>query len=105
MVHRPGIEPGPPAWQALKRWINPNGPKFRHIHAGSIATKLGEGRSNDAVASFVWGHRFCVITQEEWCRSPLTPAQDRHIAYEMNLVDALFSKVGPDVLKEYVVNA
>ena len=88
--------------EATRKALNMDQKDFRHVHAGAVAMKYGFGRSNDAIASYVWDHRFCILTKEEWVSDPLTREQEVHIAYELNLLDGLVGKVGLSVVEGLV---
>ena len=65
-----------------------------NVHAATLAESAGEGRSSDAIANFVWGYRFCVVTCDEWFCDPISPSQEYHTAYLLNLLDSLIGKIG-----------
>ena len=66
------------------------------VNGSVIAEEYGRGRTDDAVASLVWGCRFCGITREEWFVDPLTETQEYHAAYGINAVNDLFFHIGWD---------
>ena len=69
-------------------------PHFRDITAAMLR-ETGQ-RTNEAIANFVWGHRFCPISKEDWVTPPLDKEQARHVAYYMDMIDAAIKKIGVD---------
>ena len=67
-------------------------PKFLDVTAAAI--KEAGGKSNEAIAMWVWGLRFCPIAKEDWPESPLNPLQERHYAYYMEMMDKAIEKLG-----------
>ena len=80
--------------ELVRKWLTPDKKKFRYVHAATLAESVGEGRSSDAIANFVWGYRFCVVTCDEWFCDPISPSQEYHTAYLLNLLDSLIGKIG-----------
>ena len=91
--------------EAIRRALNVPKQSFKHVHAGVLAMKYGFGRGNDAMASFVWDRRFCILTRGEWVTDPLTRDQETHLAYELNLLDGLLGKIGLSVVEQSVKSA
>ena len=61
----------------------------------------GEGRSDDAIANFVWGSRHCVVARDEWFGDPLSRTQEIHTASDLNMLDDLLGKIGLSVVMQY----
>ena len=67
-------------------------PHFRDLTSGMV--KETGGRTNEAIATYVWGHRFCPISKEDWISSDLDAGQSYHLAYYMDMVDQAIQKLG-----------
>ena len=80
--------------ESVRKWLSPNKAKFSHVDVGSLTMKYGFGRSDDAITDFTWGKRFCIIARDEWFCDPLSRSQEFHVAYVLNLFDALVEKIG-----------
>ena len=74
--------------------LKKDGDRVRIIRGGGLALKMAGGRGDDSIASFVWGRRFCQIAKEEWMTDPLTPVQERHVAYGVDLVVSFVRQIG-----------
>ena len=75
---------------------------FRFVHAATLAKLNGAGRSNDAISEFVWGHRFCVVTRDEWICEPISRSQEFHVAYLLNMLDSMIGKIGLSTIMSQV---
>ena len=70
------------------------GPFPQFIDIIEVCKKEFQGKTNEAICNFVYGHRFCPIAREEWMEPPLTYLQEKHLAYYMEMVDRLIVKIG-----------
>ena len=84
--------------ELVRKWLTPEKRKFCFIHAATRAKLNGAGRSGDAVAEFVWGHRFCIVTRDEWICDPISQSQEFHIAYVLNMLDSMIGKIGLSIV-------
>ena len=66
--------------------------EIRDVTATSLT--FAQGRSHDVVCNYVWGHRFCQITDSEWYVPLLSESQEYHMAYFMEMTEAFINKVG-----------
>ena len=89
--------------ESVRRWLTPEKTKFRYVNAANLAKELCSGRSNDAIASFVWGKRFCIVACDEWFVDPLSRIQKYHIAYLLEMMDALIGKIGLSTMMNHVI--
>ena len=80
--------------ELVRKWLTPEKRGFRFVHAATLAKLNGAGRSNDAISEFVWGHRFCDITRDEWICEPISRSQEFHLAYLLNMLDSMIGKIG-----------
>ena len=78
----------------LRSYMRTHGVRGTFLDASAAWAKAGVGRSLEAIADWVWGGRFCPTARDEWMTSPLTPAQERHLAYFMDLMEQATLKVG-----------
>ena len=81
----------------VRKYLAKHATSAAWINGALLAEEYAKGRTDDAVASLVWGSRFCGVTREEWFVDPLTEIQESHAAYGINLVNDLFFHVGWDV--------
>ena len=82
--------------KALRAYMTPRGIKPRFLDVTPALTEVGAGRTVESVADWTWGSRFCPIAREEWMTPPLTPAQQKHVAYFMELMEHAILKIGVD---------
>ena len=78
----------------VKKLLIPRVRRHRWVNVGKFATKHGTGRSADAICSFVWNVRSCIVGADEYIFDPLSFTQKRHVAYDLEWLGALLNKVG-----------
>ena len=66
----------------------------RYLDVTAALIEQAGGKTNEAIAMWVWGLRFCPITKEEWMENPMNPVQERHVAYHMEMMDKAIEKLG-----------
>lgn len=78
----------------LRSYMRTHGVTGTFLDVTAAWAKAGVGRSVEAIADWTWGGRFCPIARDEWMAAPLTPAQEKHLAYFMDLMEQATLKVG-----------
>ena len=78
----------------VKKLLIPRIRRHRWVNVGKFASKHGTGRSADAICSFVWSVRSCIVGVDEFVFDPLSTHQSNHVAYDLEWLDALLHKVG-----------
>ena len=81
-----------------KSFFREYGPLPQLMDVVAACQKEFQGKTNEAVCEFTYGHRFCPIAREEWMEPPLTFLQEKHLAYYMEMIDRLIGKIGADKL-------
>ena len=66
----------------------------RLLDVTAALLKVGAGRKNESIGEWLWGHRFCPITKEDWLSPPLSSLQERHLAYYMDFMEQAVLKIG-----------
>ena len=78
----------------VKSLLIPRFRRHRWVNVGKFASKHGTGRSADAICSFVWNVRSCIVGVDEYIFDPLSTQQKKHVAYDLEWLGALLHKVG-----------
>ena len=86
---------------AFVKTLRKEGRVVKYIHAGELIQNRAGGRSDLALADFVWKRRFCGLTSLEWMTDPLNEHQEYHVAYALNLTLDFLRYVDPLAMNQY----
>ena len=68
-----------------------------------LANELTGGRRAESVTRWLWDLDFCPLTSYDWLENPLTKEQEYHLAYGMEIMQALIVKTGVDKIPLKVI--
>ena len=86
---------------AFVKTLRKEGRVVKYIHAGELIQNRVGGRSDLALADFVWKRRFCGLTSLEWMTDPLDEFQEFHVAYALNLTKDFVRYIDPLAMNQY----